>query len=146
MGGLIGIDETTHQVHKEKDRSNTSNSYMWVMRGGTYNKIVVYYKYQTTRSAKFLKGLLGGYKGVIQTDGFQTYNTHFKDNPNVILAGCMAHARRKFEEVYKFNKDEFAEKVLYYIKKLYAIEEKIGYFPMPQKGRKALFLNIMNWQ
>jgi hypothetical protein len=36
---------------------------------------------------------------------------HFKNNLDIILAGCMAHARRKFEEVFKNSKDEVSEKI-----------------------------------
>jgi transposase len=133
-GGLIGIDETSYQVHKEKGRKNTSKSYMWVMRGGEYNKPIINYAYRKTRSALFLKDLLINYKGAIQTDGFETYNTHFKNNPDVIHAGCVAHARRKFEEIYKLNKDDVCEKVLYNFRKLYAIEDKIRKKDLYKKG------------
>lgn len=75
--------------------------------------------------------MLGGYKGAIQTDGLETYNTHFKNNPDVILSGCMAHARRGFEKLFKQTKDPVAEKTLNEIAKLYIIESKIrdaGYY------------------
>jgi transposase len=126
-GQLIGIDETPFKVHNEKGRKDTTTSFMWVLRGGIPGRTVVTYIYRETHSAEFLKEYLKDYRGVIQTDGLQTYNTHFKNNPDVILVGCMAHARRKFEDRYKQSesKDEIAEKVLYYMRKLYAIEDKI---------------------
>ena len=126
-GQLIGIDETTFKVHNEKGRADTKKSFMWVLRGGLPGRTVVTYIYRETHSAEFLKGYLKDYRGVIQTDGLETYNTHFKNNPDVVLVGCMAHARRKFEDRYKQSKskDEIAGKVLYYMRKLYAIEDKI---------------------
>ena len=33
-GPMIEMDETTAQVLGERDRENTSKSFMWVMRGG----------------------------------------------------------------------------------------------------------------
>ncbi|MBL0263375.1 MAG: transposase [Leptospiraceae bacterium] len=32
-GRLLGIDETRLQVHKEEGRSDTTDSYMWLIRG-----------------------------------------------------------------------------------------------------------------
>ena len=133
-GNLIGIDETPFKVHNEKDRKDTSTSYMWVLRGGLPNRTVVNYIYRQTHSALFLKEYLHGYLGAIQTDGLKTYNAHFKNHPDIILAGCMAHARRKFEEVFKQSKDEISEKVLYYIRKLYAIEDRIRKQDYLKKG------------
>ena len=133
-GKLIGIDETTYQVHNEKGRKNTTTSYMWVLRGGLPNKTAIVYIYRETHSAEFLREYLDGFDGVVQTDGLKTYNTHFKNHPDVILAGCMAHARRKFEDAYKQSKDKTAEKVLYYMRKLYATEDKIRSQEYLKKG------------
>jgi hypothetical protein len=49
-------------------------------------------------------------------------------------SSCMAHARRKFEDVFKQGKDKTAEKVLYYMKKLYATEVKIRNQEYLKKG------------
>ena len=133
-GKLIGIDETTYRVHNEKNREDKKFSYMWVLRGGLSNRTVVLYIYKETHSASFLKDYLNDFNGVIQTDGLETYNTHFKNHPDVILAGCMAHARRKFEDAFKQGKDKTAEKVLYYMRKLYATEDKIRNQEYLKKG------------
>jgi transposase len=133
-GKLIGIDETPFKVHNEKDREDKKLSYMWVLRGGSPDRTVVIYIYRQTHSADFLKDYINGFKGVIQTDGLETYNTHFKNNPDIILAGCMAHARRKFEEIFKSSKDEVSGKVLYWIRKLYIIEDRIRKQDYLKKG------------
>ena len=44
---LIHMDETVVQVLKEKDRSPTSQSYMWVQTGGPADKPVVLYDYDS---------------------------------------------------------------------------------------------------
>jgi len=124
-GKLIGIDESTYQVHKEDGRKNTSKSYMWVFRGGLHNKPIIYYQYRTSRSAEFLKETLKDYSGFVQADGLPTYNVHLKENPDILLAGCFAHVRRKFENAFKNSKEPFAEKVLYYMKKIYNVEKFI---------------------
>jgi transposase len=124
-GRLIGVDESTYQVHKEPGRKNTSVSYMWVFRGGLPDKPILFYQYRISRSAYFLNEFLNGYNGFIQADGLATYNAHLKENPDILLAGCFAHVRRKFESAFKNSKEKSAEKILYYMKKIYEVEEKI---------------------
>lgn len=124
-GRLLGIDETTLQVHRELGRSDTSTSYMWLIRGGTVDRPILKYIYRETRSADFLKTALEGYTGIIQTDGYISYDTHFKGNANILHAGCMAHARREFEKLWKSNKNPIAGDILNRIRDLYKIEEEI---------------------
>jgi transposase len=72
---------------------------------------------------------LDGYHGYVQTDGYQGYNI-LEDNKDIILLGCMAHARRKFDEVVKANRKSgnkktlAAEVALKYISKLYGLEKE----------------------
>lgn len=81
--------------------------------------------YRETRGAEFLKKYLKDYNGVIQTDGYKSYDTHFRENENILHAGCMAHARREFEKIWKANKNPTAYDILNQIRKLYKVEEGI---------------------
>ena len=45
-----------------------------------------------------------GYKGYIHCDGFPGYDTLATKSPDIILSGCMYHARRKFFEITKIIK------------------------------------------
>jgi hypothetical protein len=117
------IDESRFRVMREKDRSNTVNSQIWVFRSGLLLDApkTVYYHYEETRSAEFLKDFLIGYKGVIQTDGYSSYITHLKyiikeENH----ANCNVHARRNFIKILKQNsKHELSN---------YVIDNYINYF------------------
>ena len=51
-GPLINIDETTVQVLAEPGRSPTTDSYMWIFRGGPPNKPALIYQYETGRGGK----------------------------------------------------------------------------------------------
>jgi hypothetical protein len=113
-----------------------------VFRGGLYNKPIIYYEYRISRSAVFLREFLKGYTGYIQADGLATYNAHLKDNPNILLAGCFAHVRRKFEHAFKNSKDTVAEKVLYTIRKIYKVEEKIRTLEYYKKGNFEKIVEI----
>ena len=129
-GPLINIDETTIQVLDEVDRSPSSKSYMWVLRGGPPGKSSVLFHYDESRAGRVAEELLDGYRGVVQCDGYSGYC--FLDSlPEVFHAGCWAHARRKFMEISKAlgkaakgKKASDAQKALSYIGKMYAIEKE----------------------
>jgi transposase len=140
-GKLLQIDETTLQVHNEEGRPNTSKSYMWAIRGGPPNQLVIKYIYRETRSAEFLVKYLSGYEGTIQTDGYKSYDSHFKSNKDILHAGCMAHARREFEKCWNSNKDPFAGEILNQIKKLYQVEKEIRELGL---HKKELYSEIVN--
>ncbi len=69
--------------------------------------------------------LLEGFAGILQTEGYAAYNAVVKTQ-SLTHAGCPAHARRKFDEVIKFQgkrrKKGLAEEGLSQIQKLYAVE------------------------
>jgi len=102
-GPLVNADESSFQAMKEPNRKNTSKSYIWVFRGGPAEKPVVLFHYEPSRSGQVAHDFLDGYQGYVQTGGYQGYNI-LEDNKNIILMGCMAHARRKFDEVVKANR------------------------------------------
>ena len=59
------------------------------------------------------------------TGGYAGYNKAVSNN-DIIHVGCLAHARRYFENAYKLNKkSKIGSKGLDYIKKIYAIEAKL---------------------
>lgn len=123
---LAGLDETTVQVMNEKNRKNTTKSYMWVFRGGTDDKPVVLFRYNPTRGGDFINNVFSHYEGIIQTDGYQGYNALGKKE-KVVHAGCWAHVRRKFVEATGNSKGDnsFAHSMTSMIKKLYDVESEI---------------------
>ncbi|RLD31657.1 MAG: IS66 family transposase [Bacteroidetes bacterium] len=103
-GPYIQMDETPLQVMGEKGRADTSKSYMWLARGGPPETPVIYYNYQETRKAQFIKDLLEDYHGYIQSDGYKGYESALKGNKDIIHVGCLAHARREFFDATKASK------------------------------------------
>ncbi len=102
-GPLIRADETTLQVLKEPGRAAQTKSYMWVFLGGPAGRPAVEYHYDPTREGRVAREYLRGYRGVVQTDGYQGYD--FLDHqPDITHAGCWAHVRRKFVEAAKVVK------------------------------------------
>ena len=99
---VIQADETPVLVNKD-GRDAGSKSYMWVYRSGQSEtkRPVVLYEYQKTRNAQHPREFLKDYSGVCVTDGYQVYHTIEKERDNLVIAGCWAHARRKFDEALK---------------------------------------------
>lgn len=128
---IQGMDETTIQVLKEPGRTATSNSYLWVQRGGPPEQSAILFHYDPSRGQAVAKGLLADYRGYIQADGYEVYAAVAASSENITLVGCMAHARRKFDEAVKAQgkkgkpKSGKAMMGLAYIQKLYRIEKAL---------------------
>ena len=127
---IVQMDETTVQVLKETDKSPSSKSYMWVQRGGPPGKPAILFDYDPSRSGAVPVRLLDGFSGFLQCDGYEGYSGVGK-REDVVLVGCWAHARRKFDEAIKAQgkkgkrkaKTGRATKGLAFIQKLYRIEK-----------------------
>ena len=103
-GPYIQMDETPLQVMGEEGKLDTSKSYMWLSRGGPPEIPIVYYNYQATRKAQFIKDFLEDYHGFLQSDGYKGYDAALKGNKDIIHVGCLAHARREFFDATKVSK------------------------------------------
>ncbi|MCP4391394.1 MAG: IS66 family transposase, partial [Gammaproteobacteria bacterium] len=81
------------------------------------------YDYQASRRGSCPARYLDGFEGYLQVDGYAGY-----EQTGAILAGCMAHARRKFIEAQKIQvkgKTGKADWAINHIRKLYRIESEI---------------------
>ena len=123
---VLHADETTLQVLHEPGKKPQTESYMWLYRtSGDTDKPIVMYEYQPGRGAKHPKAFLTGYKGYLHTDGYAGYHDL---GEGITIVGCMAHARRKFDEALKSLpkgkvKSSSAYQGLAYCDLLFAIEK-----------------------
>ncbi len=81
------------------------------------------FDYREGRGREGPQECLKKFKGYLQTDGYAMYED-FGNTQGITLLGCMAHARRKFDEA-KDNDLARAEYVLTQMQKLYAIERHV---------------------
>ncbi len=93
----LHADETPVQVLHEAGRAPETQSYMWLYRSGRDGPPIVLYDYQETRSREHPRNFLAGFQGYLHVDGYAGYN----NLPNVKLAACWSHARRKYDEALK---------------------------------------------
>ena len=123
---ILQMDETPVQVLKEPGKTPQSKSYLWVQRGGPPGQPVILFDYDPGRGADVPVRLLDGFRGILQTDGYAAYNAVVRAQ-GLTHAGCLAHARRKFDEAIKaqgkHQKKGLAEEGLRQIQGLYAVEK-----------------------
>ncbi len=80
-------------------------------------------EYRKGRDQKGLLHTFRDFKGHVQSDGYAAYNV-LGHNPDIILHGCWAHARRKFVQAQQSD-PERAEHALTTIQQLYKIERRL---------------------
>ena len=144
---FIHMDETVVQVLREKGKSPTSQSYMWVQTGGPPGKPVVIYDYDPSRSGEVPARLLLGYQGYVMTDGYEGYNKLAKTE-GIEHQACWAHVRRKFVDAVKVQPKGahgHADHAVAMIGKLYGIEREhkdstddVRYVARQEKGVPVL--------
>jgi transposase len=124
---LIHCDETRLQVLKS-DKSPTSDHWMWVRASGPPGQRIILFDYDASRAGAVPKRLLGGYRGILLTDGYEAYESTAR-GLDLVHAGCMAHARRKFDEARKAKSPDAADSrakiALDFIRGLYEVERAL---------------------
>ncbi len=135
----VQADETTLTVVQD-GRETGTKSYMWLYQSGEHRPQypVVLYEYQATRAGGHAKTFLKGFEGYLQTDGFPGYHV-IEGDGQVILLGCMAHVRRKFDEALKALPKESRKKPgkaqmgISMIANLYSVESEIKNLTVEQR-------------
>lgn len=126
--GVLHADETTLQVLREPGKAAQSKSYMWMYRtSGDSGTPTVLYEYQPSRKQEHPKRFLDGWGGFLHADGYAGYHNLPTE---IMVVGCWAHARRKFDEALKATskQDQPGSGALIgkrYCDKLFAIEQQI---------------------
>lgn len=150
---VIHADETPLNVLDEK---NNKKNYMWLYASTARGDKKIYlYDYQKSRAQKHPKEFLEGFSGYLQTDGYAAYNKVM----NVTNVGCMAHARRKFDEVLKSAPKDAklsnskANEGLKFFKELYKLEKEYKengltseeIYIQRQEKTKPILANLKTW-
>lgn len=119
--GYMAIDATWVQVLKEPGRKPETKSTMWA-RGSPECSIVLF-DYNVSGSGEAAKTLMRGFTGALQGDAHRGYTAF--DKEEIILLGCMMHARRRFHNAWLEAKKApgLAENGLKMMKRLYRFEE-----------------------
>ncbi|MEQ9108018.1 MAG: IS66 family transposase [Limnobacter sp.] len=118
---------------KGKD-STTKKAYLWAFATTQHADIkAVVFDFAEGRSGQYAKAFLEGWSGTLICDDYQGYKALIKDN-KITEAACMAHARRKFFELFAANKSHIAQAALEQFNTIYAIEAQLQDIP-PEERR-----------
>lgn len=117
----LQCDETTLPVVRN-DKHKTVKGYIWLVRDPMSGRQYFYWD-KGSRSGEVVLKLFNGYQGALQTDGYERYEL-LDGKKGIILLSCWAHARRKFTDAIK-NDKERAENALEQIQLLYEVERQI---------------------
>lgn len=154
---ILQADETPLNVIQD-GRTAHAKSYMWLYQSGGHGTTcpIVLYDYQATRAGHHAVTFLQGFEGYLQADGFAGYQALEAENRH--LVGCMAHARRKFDEALKAlpkasreNKFGLAHTALRKFRAIYTIEKqakdltKEQRYDLRQEKSKPLMDDLKQW-
>jgi transposase len=97
----LQADETIVPVQMHDKRGSNHQAYLW-QYGKPGGETV--FDFRMGRDRDGPRGFLGKWEGVLQTDGYHAYNG--VGGPGLVHVCCWAHARRKFIEAVKVNKQD----------------------------------------
>lgn len=83
----------------------------------------VVFDFSETRAGEHARSFLRDWRGTLVCDDYSGYKALFR--AGVTEAGCMAHARRKFHELYANHQSQIAEEALKLFGVLYDIERRV---------------------
>lgn len=146
---VLHADEIVLQVLREPGRAAQSKSYMWLYRtSGDATFSIILMEYQQGRGAERPQKFLEDFEGYLHADGYKVYH---KLPQNIVVVGCWAHARRKFDEALKLIPKDRREGTGPFIGKrfcdrLFAIEKDLAELPADERhrGRQELAKPVLD--
>jgi transposase len=118
--GVLHADETPVAM-LSPGKGKTHRAYLWTYGTTEYDPLqAVVYDFADSRAGEHARRFLEGWSGTLVCDDYAGYKALFADG--VTEAGCLAHARRKFHELWANHKSPVAEEALRFFGALYEIE------------------------
>jgi len=132
---VVHADETPVNM-LDPGSGKTKRAYVWAYARSSFDALPgVAYDFCIGRAAKYPIEFLKGWSGTLVCDGYKAYESVLKLETR-IEAGCMAHARRKFDELIKENQSPVATQAVQRIAWLYRIEKEAR--ELPEHERLAM--------
>ena len=136
LKNYLQVDETTLKVLESEKKGATHQGYFWVYSDPLTGSTL--FKYEKGRGAEFPEEILKNFHGYLQTDGYAGY-LQLGKSKQVVHVACWAHARRKFEEALKTDK-QTADVAMVLIQELYNVERQAREEQLSPNQRKELKL------
>ena len=131
----IQVDESIIPVLDKDKPGATRKGYHWVVRSPELRSLFFHYD-KGSRAQYVVVELLKDFQGAVQSDGYGAYDI-YENKQGVLLLGCWAHIRRKFEHALA-DDPQRAEYALRVIGQLYALERRVKEQGLPPDEIKAI--------
>lgn len=121
---VLQADETSFKCIMDCKGEEREKNYVYVYATTYHDSPIRIYSYNKSRTADNPLDVLKDFSGYLECDGYGVYN----NIPNVKVANCWAHARRKYVDIIKTKKSgtkksSLAFKYVKIINKLFKIEK-----------------------
>ena len=138
---VLHADETPVSMLKP-GAGKTHRAYLWSYCTTQYDPIsAVVFEFAESRAGKHARSFLGHdedgsdpWRGSLVCDDYGGYKALFAQG--VTEAGCLAHARRKFHELWANHKSTIAEQALKLYGKLYEVERDVQGLDVEERRRR----------
>jgi transposase len=115
-------------------KGKTHRAYIWSYSSTQFDGVhAVVYDFADSRAAAHPKQFLEGWAGKLVCDDYSGYKGLFADG--VTEVGCLAHARRKFSDLWVNHQSPLAEEALKLFGKLYDVEREAQELSAEQRQR-----------
>lgn len=119
---VLHADETPVAMLKPGN-GKTHRAYLWSYCSTSMSTLkAVVFDFAETRAGEHARDFLGQWQGTLVCDDFGGYKALFRQG--VTEAGCFAHARRKFYDLWANHKSQIAEEALKLFGALYDVEQQ----------------------
>ena len=119
---VLHADETPLPMLKPGN-GKTHRAYLWSYCSTALSPMkAVIFDYAESRGGKHAEQFLDRWRGTLVCDDFKGYKALF--STGIIEAGCMAHARRKFHELWANHSSQIAGEALDLFALLYDVERE----------------------
>ena len=135
---VLHADETPVAM-LDPGAGKTHRAYLWTYCSTTWSadKLVVF-DFAEGRAGRYPAQFLGhpgdnAWRGALVCDDYSGYKALFANG--VTEAGCLAHARRKFHELWANHKSAVGEQALALFARLYEVEREVADLPDDERMR-----------
>lgn len=121
---VVQADETPVKM-LAPGQGKTSTTYLWAVLGGRAHPYTTF-SFTENRSRAGPAEFFADFRGILVSDayiGYELLGSHRQGQ--IRLAGCYAHARRKFEELHTLGPTERTATAMGYFQRLFDIEDQL---------------------
>lgn len=131
---ILHADETPVSM-LAPGKGKTHQSYLWAYAPSGLDSLkAVVYDFAPGRAGQYPRQWLEGWRGTLVCDDYKGYKALFAGG--VTEAGCMAHARRKFNDLYKNHGSAVGQEALLWFGGLYKLERELAQCPSAERHRQ----------